>query len=376
MRYAFIEQNRGSYPVQALCAALQVSDSGFAAWQRGEGPTKWLSDGELLKRIREIHEETKAAYGSPRIYQELKGRGIPVSKGRVERLMRENGLRGRHKRRFKATTDSKHSLPVAPNRLDQNFETERPDQVWTADITYLATGEGWLYLAIVLDLYTRQIVGWAMRERMTKDLVIDALRMAWFRRRPQPGLIHHSDRGSQYCSHDFQNQLTEYGMLSSMSRKGNCWDNATSESFFNSLKNERVHGTVTKLAMRHEPTCSTTSKFSITVFVATHHSAAQSSVVLRKLVQDAVARPSWRPEGYRLVPENPMEGHLKPDGKLAPRLFLILITTLSVAYLVAMFAVFMRGLMPNDVLFPWAFAIRCICSPHGDDFSSAQIPLY
>ena len=242
MRYAFIEQHRDSYPLQALCAGLQVSDSGFAAWQRGEGPTKWLSDDALLKRIREIHAETKAAYGSPRIYQELKGRGIPVSQGRVERLMRENGLRGRHKRRFKATTDSKHSLPVAPNRLDQNFETEHPDQVWTADITYIATGEGWLYLAIVLDLYTRQIVGWAMRERMTKDLVIDALRMAWFRRRPQVGLIHHSDRGSQYCSHDFQKQLIEYGMLASMSRKGNCWDNAPSESFFNSLKNERVHG--------------------------------------------------------------------------------------------------------------------------------------
>ena len=242
MRYAFIEQLSDSYPLQMLCTALQVSDSGFTSWQRSDGPQKWLSDGALLKRIREIHEETKAAYGSPRIYQELKGLGIPVSKGRVERLMRENDIRGRHKRRFKATTDSKHKLPVAPNRLEQNFETERPDQVWTADITYVGTAEGWLYLAIVLDLYTRQIVGWAMRERMTKELVIDALRMAWFRRRPPPGLIHHSDRGSQYCSHDFQKQLAEYGMLASMSRKGNCWDNATSESFFNSLKNERVHG--------------------------------------------------------------------------------------------------------------------------------------
>ena len=242
MRYAFIERHGDSYPLQMLCTALQVSDSGFTSWQQSDGPKQWLRDSELLKRIREIHEETRAAYGSPRIYQELKGLGIPVSKGRVERLMRENGLRGRHKRRFKATTDSKHSLPVAPNRLEQNFETERPDQAWTADITYVATAEGWLYLAIVLDLYTRQIVGWAMRERMTKELVIDALRMARFRRRPRPGLIHHSDRGSQYCSHDFQKQLAEYGMLASMSRKGNCWDNATSESFFNSLKNERVHG--------------------------------------------------------------------------------------------------------------------------------------
>ncbi len=221
---------------------LQVSDSGFASWQCGLGPTKWLSDGALLAKIREIHQETKAAYGSPRIFLELKARGIPASKGRVERLMREDGLRARHKRRFKATTDSKHTLPVAPNLLDRNFDTARPDQVWTADITYVATGEGWLYLAIVLDLYTRQIVGWAMRERMTKDLVIDALRMAWFRRRPPPGLMHHSDRGSQYCSHDFQQQLSEYGMCASMSRKGNCWDNAVSESFFNSLKNERVHG--------------------------------------------------------------------------------------------------------------------------------------
>ena len=242
MWYAFIEQHGDSYPLQMLCTALEVSDSGFTSWQRSDGPKQWLSDRALLKRIREIHEETKAAYGSPRIYQELKGLGIPVSKGRVERLMRENGLRGRHKRRFKATTDSKHTLPVAPNRLEQNFVTERPDQAWTADITYVATAEGWLYLAIVLDLYTRQIVGWAMRERMTKELVIDALRMAWFRRRPLPGLIHHSDRGSQYCSHDFQKQLAAYGMLASMSRKGNCWDNATSESFFNSLKNERVHG--------------------------------------------------------------------------------------------------------------------------------------
>ena len=242
MRYAFIEQHCGSYPVQALCRSLQVSDSGFAAWQRSEGPKKWLSDSKLLKLIRQIHEQTKAAYGSPRIYLELKGRGIPASKGRVERLMREHGLRGRHKRRFKATMNSKHTLPVAPNLLEQNFETARPDQTWTADITYCATDEGWLYLAIVLDLYTRQIVGWAMRERMTKDLVIDALRMAWFRRRPPPGLIHHSDRGSQYCSYDFQKQLAEYGMRASMSRKGNCWDNAPSESFFNSLKNERVHG--------------------------------------------------------------------------------------------------------------------------------------
>ena len=243
MKYAFIEQHRDSYPLQALCAALEVSDSGFASWQRGRGPSRWLSDDALLKLIRRIHAETRAAYGSPRIFQELKAGGYPASEGRVERLMRAHGIRARHKRRFKATTDSKHTRSVAPNHLNRNFATERPDQVWTADITYLATGEGWLYLAMVLDLHTRQIVGWAMRERMTDDLVLDALRMAWLRRRPPPGTLFHSDRGSQYCSRAFRRQLAAYGMLASMSRKGNCWDNAPSESFFNSLKNERVHGT-------------------------------------------------------------------------------------------------------------------------------------
>ena len=242
MKYAFIERECDSYPLAALCAVLEVSDSGFFSWRQSRGPTKWLSDRELLRHIRLIHAETRAAYGSPRIHAELKDRGVPCSKARVERLMRENGIRARHKRRFKATTDSNHSLPVAPNLLQQDFTTERPDQVWTADITYVGTGEGWLYLAVVLDLYTRRIVGWSMRERMTRDLVLDALRMAWFRRKPTAGVIHHSDRGSQYCSHEFQAQLKAYGMTPSMSRKGNCWDNAPTESFFNSLKNERVHG--------------------------------------------------------------------------------------------------------------------------------------
>jgi transposase InsO family protein len=205
-----------------------------------EGPTKWLSDAALLKLIREIHDETKAAYGSPRIYQEPKGRGIPVGKERVERLMRENGLRGRHKRRFKGTTDSKHSLPVAPNRLEQNFATERPDQVWTADITYLATGEGWLYLAVVLDLYTRQIVGWAMRERMTKELVIDALRMAWFRRRPAPGLIHHSDRGS-HLSIRYSERQAQIGAQPSVGSVGDSYDNALAETIIGLYKSEVIH---------------------------------------------------------------------------------------------------------------------------------------
>ena len=156
--------------------------------------------------------------------------------------MRENGIRARHKRRYKATTDSKHGLPVADNLLDRNFTPSAPNQVWTSDITYLWTDEGWLYLAVVLDLFNREVVGWSLKPRMTADIVTDALTMAWFRKRPAPGLIHHSDRGSQYASQAFQTKLGEYGMQCSMSRKGNCWDNAPTESWFNSFKNERVFG--------------------------------------------------------------------------------------------------------------------------------------
>lgn len=152
-------------------------------------------------------------------------------------------IRARHKRRFKATTDSKHALPVAPNLLDRDFTPAAPNQVWTADMTYIWTDEGWLYLAVVLDLFNREVVGWSIKPRMTADIVVDALTMAGFRRKPAAGLLHHSDRGSQYASHAFQARLKEYEMICSMSRKGNCWDNAPSESFFNSLKNERVHGT-------------------------------------------------------------------------------------------------------------------------------------
>jgi putative transposase len=240
VRYAWIDAQRDSYPLQALCEMLGVSTSGYADWKKSGGPTHWLSDEQLLALIRSVHAQYRQAYGSPRITEELKSRGIPASLERVKRLMRENGIRAKHKRRYKATTDSKHALPVAPNLLDRKFETSAPDQVWTADITYIPTREGWLYLAVVMDLYTRMIVGWSMDGRMTRELVMNALRMARFRRKPAPGVLHHSDRGSQYCSHDYQALLVEYGMICSMSRKGNCWDNAPMESFFNSLKNERV----------------------------------------------------------------------------------------------------------------------------------------
>lgn len=242
MKYAFIQSEEKTYPREILCHVMEVSPSGYAAWRRGGTRQKRLTDLQLLTMIRAIHGRVKGAYGSPRMYGEIKDAGFPVSLGRVERLMRDNGIRARHKRRYKATTDSRHKLPVAPNLLDRQFNPTMPGRVYTADITYIATGEGWLYLAVVLDLFDRSIVGWSMKERMKTEIISDALRMAWFRRRPQTNALHHSDRGSQYASHEFQALLKQYGMTCSMSRKGNCWDNSPTESFFNSLKNERVFG--------------------------------------------------------------------------------------------------------------------------------------
>ncbi len=244
MKYAWIDTQRKDFPLPAMVQALAVSISGYRAWKHGGRPNrKRLTDAQLLALIQTIHRELKGAYGSPRMLREIRERGFPAGKQRIERLMRNNGIRARHKRRYKATTDSKHALPVAPNLLERNFTPSAPNQAWAADLTYVWTTEGWLYLAVVLDLFNREVVGWSIKPRMTADIVTDALTMAWFRRRPAPGLIHHSDRGSQYASQAFQDKLAEYGMVCSMSRKGNCWDNAPSESFFNSLKNERVHGT-------------------------------------------------------------------------------------------------------------------------------------
>jgi putative transposase len=244
VKYAWIDTQRKDFTLPAMVEALAVSISGYRAWKHGGRPNrKRLTDAQLLALIQTIHRELKGAYGSPRMLREIRQRGFPAGKERVERLMRNNGIRARHKRRYKATTDSKHALPVAPNLLERNFTPSAPNQAWAADLTYVWTTEGWLYLAVVLDLFNREVVGWSIKPRMTADIVIDALTMAWFRRRPEPGLIHHSDRGSQYASQAFQDKLAEYGMICSMSRKANCWDNAPSESFFNSLKNERVHGT-------------------------------------------------------------------------------------------------------------------------------------
>lgn len=243
MRYAWIDTQTKNFALKEMCVVLEVSVSGYRAWKRGGTPTrKRLTDEQTVAVIRAIHAELKGAYGSPRMIRELRVRGFTAGKERVERLMRENGIRARHKRRYRVTTDSKHGLPVAANQLERNFDPAAPNQVWTSDITYLWTDEGWLYLAIVLDLFNREVIGWSLKPRMTVDLVTDALTMAWFRRKPEPGVLHHSDRGSQYASSTFQTKLAEFGMTCSMSRKGNCWDNAPTESWFNSFKNERYHG--------------------------------------------------------------------------------------------------------------------------------------
>ena len=226
-----------------MCEVLEVSLSGYRAWKKGGvEDRKHLTDEQMLTIVESIHVEYKGAYGSPRMTRELRNRGVPAGKTRIERVMSENGIRARHKRRYKVTTDSKHGLPVAKNLLKREFAPELPNHVWTSDITYLWTKEGWLYLAIVLDLFNREVVGWSVQKNMTAELVVDALNMAWHKRRPPKGLMHHSDRGSQYASDLFQKKLTSYGMICSMSRKGNCWDNAPTESWFNSFKNERVFG--------------------------------------------------------------------------------------------------------------------------------------
>jgi len=194
----------------------------------------------LLAHIKAIHAETRGAYGWPRVWRELRGRNIRVGKERVRKMMKDNAIMARGKRKYKATTNSNHGLPVSDNLLNRNFSPEQPDRVWTGDITYIPTDEGWLYLAVVIDLFSRQVVGWAMGERMTRGLVIDALTMAWFRRRPAEGLIFHSDQGSQYGSDDWRRFCRTNHLEPSMSRRGNCWDNAVAESFFASLKKERI----------------------------------------------------------------------------------------------------------------------------------------
>ncbi|MEF8730204.1 MAG: IS3 family transposase [Accumulibacter sp.] len=243
VKYAGIDAQGKAFALSGMCEALEVRLSGYRAWKcGGTEDRRRLSDSQMLALIGAIHAELKGAHGSPRMVRQWRARGFPANKERVERLMRDHGIRARQEWPYKVTTDSKHGLPVAEILLDRNFTPSAPNQAWASDITYLWTNEGWLYLAIVLDLFNREVVGWSLKPRMTADIAPDALTMAWFRKRPAPGLLHHSDRGSQYASHAFQDKLQEYGMTCPMGRKGNCWDNGPMENWFNSFKNERVHG--------------------------------------------------------------------------------------------------------------------------------------
>jgi len=248
MKYAFIQRNKLVWPISVQCRVLLVSVSGYHAHlarRMDIGQRRHLSEEALLVHISAVYAENRGAYGWPRIWRQLRAQGIRVGKQRVQRLMQKHGIQARGKRRFRVlTSDSKHSLPIAPNVLDRKFSVGSPNQVWVGDLTYIPTAEGWLFLAVVIDLFSRKVVGWSMRPDMQRELVLDALDMAWLARNPgrQTGLIFHSDRGSQYASDDFSRLLKRHGIVPSMSRKGNCWDNACSETLFASLKVERLHG--------------------------------------------------------------------------------------------------------------------------------------
>jgi len=242
MRFRFIEDRRADYPVTLLCDVLGVSPAGYYAWRSRPESRRSAANRDLVDDIRRVHRDTRGRYGSPRIHVELKAQGRGASRGRIERLMRRHGIRAIMARpRRVRTTDSRHDLPVAPNLLDRNFIATAPNQIWLADITYIGTDQGWLYLAAIMDLYSRRIVGWAMADHLRADLPLAALRMAISAQRPGAGLIHHSDRGVQYASADYRKLMQSAGLRASMSRKGDCYDNAPMESFFHTLKTELVH---------------------------------------------------------------------------------------------------------------------------------------
>jgi len=238
VRYEFIDVEKANYPIRILARVMEVSRSGYYAWLSRDEGRRAIEDAHLLRLIRSIWKKSRKTYGSPRITEDLHKLDKQVSRNRVARLMRKNGIRSKHRRRFRVTTQSNHSRPVAPNLLEREFSAENPDKVWVGDITYVWTLEGWLYLAVLLDLFSRRVVGWSMSERIKDDLTLSALEMAIESRRPEAGLIHHTDRGSQYASNDYIARLEALDLTRSMSRRGDCWDNAVSESFFASMEKE------------------------------------------------------------------------------------------------------------------------------------------
>ncbi len=241
MKYAFIKRNQWTFTVTRMCRMMDVSQSAYYGWLKRPESPRSVEDRRLGEKVKESHKKSRQTYGTRRIRKDLVEDGESVSRTRVGRLMKQQGLKSKSKRKFKATTNSKHGRPVAPNLLERKFLVAQPDTVYAGDITYIPTDEGWLYLAVLIDLYSRAVVGWAMSERMTAQLANDALMMAIWKRRPSKGLMVHSDRGSQYASELYQKTLKDHGFICSMSRKGNCWDNAPSESFFHTLKTDLTH---------------------------------------------------------------------------------------------------------------------------------------
>jgi putative transposase len=242
MRYRFIHNHTRQFPVRLMCQVLAVVVAGYYAWRQRKPAQRAVRRLQLIEQIRDVHEQSHGTYGSPRTHRELVARGVTVCENTVAKVMKQEQIRSKVKRRFVgATTDSNHDHPVADNLLDRNFQPAQLDQVWAADLTYIPTEQGWLYLAVVMDLCSRRIVGWAMADHLRADLTCDALHMAIERRRPGPNLLHHSDRGVQYACRQYQALLAEQVMTCSMSRKGNCYDNAPVESFFGTLKRELVH---------------------------------------------------------------------------------------------------------------------------------------
>jgi putative transposase len=240
VRFELIDAEKAQYPLAVLCAALDVSRSGYYAWKGRPASARAKADEQLGVEIVAIHHRSRRTYGSPRIHADLRAKGRRVGKKRVARLMNEKGLAAQRKRRFRRTTDSNHDGPIAPNLLERSFVQEAPNKVWVTDVTYIFTAEGWLYLAAMLDLFSRRVVGWATSDTNDRFLALDALYQALGARRPRAGLMHHSDRGSPYASEDYRDALRDRGITASMSRTGDCWDNAVAESFFASLKGELV----------------------------------------------------------------------------------------------------------------------------------------
>jgi putative transposase len=242
MKYGFIEKHASQHSVVRMCEALGVSRGGYYSWLSRPESQRAREDRQLLLRIRAAFRENRGSYGSPRIQAELREEGIGCGRHRIARLMRQERLQARPKRRFKSTTQSAHTHEVAANELQRQFQVAVPDTCWAGDITYIWTQEGWLYLAVLLDLCSRRIVGWAVSDRLTEDLTLKALDQALAHRRPSAGLLHHSDRGSQYAARRYRKRLASHGLRASMSRRGDCWDNAMVESFFSSLKAELFAG--------------------------------------------------------------------------------------------------------------------------------------